>query len=155
MTQTVSSAQYLIEHGLEEKPEEGVHRVDRQIFTDEEVFELEMEHIFEGNWVYLAHESQVPEIGDYFTTYIGRQPVVITRDKDGGLNCLINACVHRGAMLCRKKTDNRTTFTCPFHGWTFRNTGELLKVKDGRRAGYPENFKQEGSHDLKKVKFES
>ena len=155
MTQTANTTQQLIEHGVQEKPEEGVHRVDRQVFTDEEIFELEMKHIFEGNWVYLAHESQIPEIGDYFTTYIGRQPVVITRDKEGGLNCLINACAHRGAMLCRKKTDNRTTFTCPFHGWTFRNTGELLKVKDGRRAGYPENFNQNGSHDLTKVKFDS
>ncbi|OAV61257.1 benzoate 1,2-dioxygenase large subunit [Enteractinococcus helveticum] len=155
MTQTISSAQHLIEHGLEENSAEGVHRVDRSIFTDEEIFELEMEYIFEGNWVYLAHESQLPEIGDYFTTYIGRQPVVITRDKEGGLNCLINACAHRGAMLCRRKTDNRTTFTCPFHGWTFRNTGELLKVKDSRRAGYPENFNKDGSHDLTKVRFEN
>ena len=91
-----------------------------------------MKHIFEGNWVYLAHESQIPNVGDYFTTYIGRQPVVISRDKEGGLNALINACSHRGAMLCRRKTDNRTTFTCPFHGWTFNNTGKLLKVKDSR-----------------------
>lgn len=155
MTQTVNPARDLIDNGVQEKPEEGVHRVDRQIFTDEEIFELEMKHIFEGNWVYLAHESQIPEIGDYFTTYIGRQPVVITRDKEGGLNCLINACAHRGAMLCRKKTDNRTTFTCPFHGWTFRNTGELLKVKDSRNAGYPENFNKDGSHDLTKVKFDN
>lgn len=141
----------LIENGVQEKPEEGIHRVNRGIFTDDEIFELEMKHIFEGNWVYLAHETQIPEIGDYFTTYIGRQPVVITRDKDGGLNCLINACAHRGAMLCRRKTDNRTTFTCPFHGWTFRNSGELLKVKDGRNGGYPEQFNTEGSHDLTKV----
>lgn len=156
MTETLSSAKHLIETGLEENPAEGVHRINRQVFTDEEIFELEMEHIFEGNWVYLAHESQLPEIGDYFTTHIGRQPVVITRDKEGELHCLINACAHRGAMLCRRKTDNRTTFTCPFHGWTFRNSGELLKVKDGRRAGYPENFNTNGSHDLKKVpKFEN
>lgn len=156
MTETLSATKQLIETGLQEDPVEGVHRVDRQIFTDEEIFELEMEHIFEGNWVYLAHESQLPEIGDYFTTYIGRQPVVITRDKDGELHCLINACAHRGAMLCRKKTDNRTTFTCPFHGWTFRNSGELLKVKDSRNAGYPENFNKDGSHDLTKVvKFEN
>ena len=151
MTETLNKVKELIETGLEENPEEGVHRIDRRLFTDEEVFELEMKYIFEGNWVYLAHESQLPEIGDYFTTYIGRQPVVITRDKDGDLHCLINACAHRGAMLCRRKTDNRTTFTCPFHGWTFRNTGELLKVKDARNAGYPDNFNKNGSHDLKKV----
>lgn len=156
MTETLSPTKQLIETGVQEDPAEGIHRVDRQIFTDEEIFELEMEHIFEGNWVYLAHESQLPEIGDYFTTYIGRQPVVITRDKEGELHCLINACAHRGAMLCRKKTDNRTTFTCPFHGWTFRNSGELLKVKDSRNAGYPENFNKDGSHDLTKVvKFEN
>lgn len=122
---------------IEEDPGNGVYRANRVMFTDEELFELEMKHIFEGNWVYLAHESQVAEPGDYFTTYIGRQPIVITRDKDGGLNCLINACAHRGAMPCRRKTDNRLTLTCPFHGWTFRNSGELLKVKDPDDAGYP------------------
>ena len=146
----------IIENGVQEKPDEAIHRVNRQIFTDEEIFELEMKYIFENNWIYLAHERQIPEIGDYYTTYIGRHPVVITRDKDGGLNCIINACAHRGAMLCRRKTDNRTTFTCPFHGWTFRNTGELLKVKDGRKGGYPEGFNTNGSHDLTKVaRFES
>ncbi|WP_433913774.1 Rieske 2Fe-2S domain-containing protein [Brevibacterium litoralis] len=116
-----------------------------------------MKHIFEGNWLYLAHESQIPNPGDYLTTYIGRQPVVITRDKNGELHCLINACAHRGAMLCRRKTDNRMTLTCPFHGWTFRNDGKLLKVKGPDDAGYPEqSFNKEGSHDLTKVaRFDS
>ena len=59
-------------------------------------------------------------------------------------------------MLCRRKSDNRTTFTCPFHGWTFKNSGELLKVKDSRNAGSPETFNKEGSHDLTKVaRFDS
>jgi Phenylpropionate dioxygenase and related ring-hydroxylating dioxygenases, large terminal subunit len=133
-------------------PEAGVYRANRRIFTDEEIFELEMTHVFEGNWVYLAHESQVPDPGDYFTTHIGRQPVVITRDKHGELHCLINACAHRGAMLCRRKTDNRMTLTCPFHGWTFRNDGALLKVKDPDGAGYPGSFNKDGSHDLVKVR---
>ena len=115
-----------------------------------------MKYIFEGNWIYLAHESQLPNNGDYLTVNMGRQPVVITRDKNGELHALINACSHKGAMLCRRKKDNRTTFTCPFHGWTFNNAGKLLKVKDPRGAGYPEQFKTEGSHDLTKVaRFES
>ncbi|WLP91967.1 benzoate 1,2-dioxygenase large subunit [Gordonia sp. NB41Y] len=129
----------------------GIYRANRRIFTDEEIFELEMRHIFEGNWIYLAHESQLPEPGDYFTTYIGRQPVVITRDKSGELHCLINACAHRGAMICRRKTDNRMTLTCPFHGWTFRNDGTLLKVKDPEGAGYPDTFDVDGSHNLTHV----
>ena len=58
---------------------------------------------------------------------------------------VLNACAHRGAMVCRRKKDNRATFTCPFHGWTFNNAGKLLKVKDPRGAGYPETFKTDGS----------
>ena len=124
----------ILSRALENRPEEGVVRVNREIFTDQEIFDLEMKYIFEGNWVYLAHESQIPNPGDYFTTYIGRQPVVITRDKQGRLHCLINACSHRGAMLCRRKQGNKGSFTCPFHGWTFANTGKLLKVKDAEIA---------------------
>src|SRR3954453_17120580 len=135
MTQSLDRVEQVVEDAGMHDREAGIIRADRRIFTDEEIFELEMKHIFEGNWVYLAHESQIPNVGDYFTTYIGRTPVMITRDKDGALNCLVNACSHRGAMLCRRKTDNRTTFTCPFHGWTFKNSGELLKVKDSRNAG--------------------
>jgi benzoate/toluate 1,2-dioxygenase alpha subunit len=156
MTEARSRARSIIEDALVEDPENGVHRIRRSVFTDAELFELEMKYIFEGNWVYLAHESQIPNVGDYFTTYIGRQPVVISRDKQGELHALINACSHRGAMLCRRKTDNRITLTCPFHGWTFSNTGKLLKVKDPRDAGYPEQFNTDGSHDLTKVaRFES
>lgn len=134
-----------------EDPQAGRYQVNRRIFTDAQIFELEMKHIFEGNWVYLAHESQLPNPGDYFTTYIGRQPVVITRDKGGALHCLINACAHRGAMLCRRRTDNRMTLTCPFHGWTFRNDGHLLKVKDPDGAGYPPTFGRNGTHDLTRI----
>lgn len=152
----LESVQNTLDRALEDRPEEGIVRVNRNIFTDPEIFELEMRHIFEGNWIYLAHESQIPNPGDYFTTYIGRQPIMITRSKDGELNCLINACSHRGAMLCRRKTDNRTTLTCPFHGWTFSNDGALLKVKDEKDGAYPENFNKDGSHDLRRVpKFES
>jgi benzoate/toluate 1,2-dioxygenase alpha subunit len=134
-----------------EDKESGNYRCRRDIFTDEALFDLEMKHIFEGNWVFLAHESQIPEPNDYFTTWIGRQPIVITRDKGGDLNAMINACAHRGAMLCRRKHGNKGSFTCPFHGWTFSNAGKLLKVKDGKTGAYPESFNTEGSHDLTRL----
>ena len=110
--------------------ENGLFRHNRESFTNEELFELEMKYIFENNWVYLAHESQIPNINDYYTTSIGRQSVVITRDKNGELHGLINSCTHKGAQLCRYKKGNKSSFTCPFHGWTFNNAGKLLKVKD-------------------------
>ncbi|MGO4917222.1 benzoate 1,2-dioxygenase large subunit [Pseudogemmobacter sp. W21_MBD1_M6] len=141
---------------VQDDPENGIFRARRDMFTDEELFELEMKHIFEGNWIYLAHESQIPNNNDYFTTHMGRTPIVITRDKTGELHALVNSCSHRGAMLCRFKRQNKATFTCPFHGWTFANTGKLLKVKDPKGAGYPEQFDCDGSHDLTKVaRFES
>ncbi|WP_267433541.1 Rieske 2Fe-2S domain-containing protein [Sphingomonas sp. GM_Shp_1] len=137
-------------------PATGAFRCRRDMFTDPDLFELEMKHIFEGNWVYLAHESQIPENNDYFTTHIGRQPIIITRDKTGALNAVINACAHRGAMLCRRKHGNKGSFTCQFHGWTFSNAGKLLKVKDGKTGDYPAGFNTEGSHDLARVaRFEN
>lgn len=141
---------------LKHNSEEGLYQHNRAAFTSPEVFELEMKHIFEGNWVFLAHESQVAEKNDYFSTYIGRQPIFISRNKEGILNAFINACSHRGAMICRYKKGNKSTFTCPFHGWTFNNSGKLLKVKDPAGADYPEQFNCDGSHDLKKLaRFES
>lgn len=141
---------------VEEDKEKGNFRCKREIFTDEQLFELEMKHIFEGNWVYLAHESQLPNINDYYSTNIGRQPVFITRNKDGELNAFINACAHRGAQLARYKHGNKSSFTCPFHGWTFNNSGKLLKIKDPKETGYPANFNKDGSHDLTKIaRFDS
>tara|TARA_R110001583_G_scaffold1532_1_gene11895 strand:- start:2673 stop:4028 length:1356 start_codon:yes stop_codon:yes gene_type:complete len=145
-----------IQSMMEEDKEQGLFRCRRDMFTDPELFELEMKHIFEGNWIYLAHESQIAENNDFFTTYMGRQPVFIARNKDGELNCFINACSHRGAVLCRTKKGNKSVLTCPFHGWSFNNSGKLLKVKDPKEAGYPDSFNCEGSHDLTKVaRFES
>ena len=136
----VSKILQRLEASVEEDPKTGHFRCRRDIFTDPELFDLEMKHIWEGNWIYLAHESQIPKNNDYFTTYIGRQPIVISRDRTGTLHAFINACSHRGAMICRHKRGNRTTYTCPFHGWTFNNTGKLLKAKDPEGAGYPETF---------------
>ena len=85
--------------------------------------------------IYLAHESQLPTNGDYLTTWIGRQPVIVSRTRTGDLAAVVNACAHRGAMVCRRKKDNRSTWTCPFHGWTYRNDGTLLKAKDAKGAG--------------------
>ena len=146
-----------LEAMLEEDPKNHIYRLDRAAFTDQQLFDLEMKYIFEGNWVFLAHESQIPNVNDYLTVFIGRQPVVITRSRDGELNALANTCTHRGAILARFKKGNRSSFTCPFHGWTFNNKGKLLKVKDQTPdAGYPESFNKEGSHDLVKLgAFES
>ena len=145
-----------LDQAVQDDAATGLFRCRRNIFTDPELFELEMRYIFEGNWIYLAHESQIPNNNDYFTMFMGRQPIVIARNRTGELNAFINACSHRGAMICRHKRGNKSTYTCPFHGWTFNNNGKLLKVKDPDGAGYPDQFNKDGSHDLARVpRFES
>jgi benzoate/toluate 1,2-dioxygenase alpha subunit len=152
----LDTLQKTLDMAVDDDPASGVYRVSHDIFTDPEIFELEMKHIFEGNWIYLAHESQIPNKNDYFTTYMGRQPIFIARDRNGELNAFINACSHRGAMLCRFKRGKKVVYTCPFHGWTFDNSCKLLKVKDPDGGGYPDRFNKKGTHDLTKIaRFES
>ena len=100
-----------LDRALMEDPAQGIYRCNREIFIDPELFDLEMKHIFEGNWIYLAHESQLADNGDYLTTWMGRQPVIVSRTRTGELAAVLNACAHRGAMVCRRKKDNRSTWT--------------------------------------------
>lgn len=156
MTTQLDQLETRVRNVVQDDPQKGIFRCHRSMFTDPAFFELEMKHIFEGNWLFLAHESQIPEPGDYFTLFMGRQPVIITRDKDGELHAMLNTCSHRGATLCRKRRGNKTTLTCPFHGWSFKNDGRLLKAKNEKTGAYPEGFKQDGSHDLKHLpRFEN
>ncbi len=102
--------------------------VHSDAYTDEEVFRLEMGRIFEAGWVYVGHETEVPEKGDYRTTFIGRQPVIFARGDDGTIRLLLNRCRHRGATVCQDLAGNSTFFRCHYHGWTYKNTGELAGV---------------------------
>ncbi|HKQ29345.1 MAG TPA: Rieske 2Fe-2S domain-containing protein [Burkholderiales bacterium] len=102
-------------------------RVSRRLYLDAEIFELEMQRIFGRAWLYLAHESQVPKEGDYVTAWMGRQPVIVVRHKDGQVHVLHNRCAHRGVMVLTEERGNTgNTIRCGYHGWTFRTNGELL-----------------------------
>lgn len=122
---------------IDSRLDEGVFRVDRRIYTDEQIFELELKRIFEQDWVFLCHESQFPNPGDYFSTFIGRQPVLVIRDKEGSVNGFINACAHRGALLTERRQGNAKTLRCRFHGWCFNTQGECVRVKN-EKTGWPE-----------------
>ncbi len=139
---------------IDERPEEGVFRVHRRIFTDEEIFQLEMKHIFEGNWVYVAHESQLAKPNDFITTYIGRQPIILTRTRNGALAGMLNACQHRGATLELSRCGNKKLFVCPFHGWSFENSGKIISCGENETSGYGPGFRKE-DHDLPKVRIAS
>ena len=90
---------------IDDRPQDRVFRVHRDVFTDPELFELEMKFIFERTWNFIALESQIAKPNDFITTKIGRVPILVTRDKSGDVRAFVNACSHRGARLCRERLD--------------------------------------------------
>lgn len=102
--------------------------VHASVYTDPAIFEAELERIFGRTWVFIGHESEVPEPGDFKTDRIGRRPILMTRDLGGSVRVLYNICRHRGATLCRESRGNSRSFSCLYHGWTFGTDGALLGV---------------------------
>jgi phenylpropionate dioxygenase-like ring-hydroxylating dioxygenase large terminal subunit len=103
-------------------------RVHRRVYTDPDVFELEMERIFGRAWLFVGHTSQVPNPGDFITTDLGRQPVIMTRHRDGSVQVLLNRCTHRGAKVVNERRGHAARLTCCYHGWSFDTDGRLMTV---------------------------
>ena len=123
-------------------------RVHRSLYTDPRIFELEMTRIFGAVWVYLAHESQVPKNDDFLAARLGLRPILVVRDSQGELRALFNRCTHRGARVCREERGSARTFQCPYHGWTYFNSGKLRGVP--WPEGYACDFK-DGTFNLAQV----
>ena len=100
-------------------------RVHARVYTDPAIFEDELERIWYREWVFVGHESEVPNVGDYRTGHIGQQPIIITRGHDMQVRVLLNRCTHRGNTLCQTRSGNAPTFTCSYHGWTYSCEGDL------------------------------
>lgn len=113
--------------------------INRSIFSDPAIYQHELKQIFARCWLFLGHTSQLPNENDFFTTYMGEDPVIVTRHSDGQIGAFLNMCRHRGNRVCRADSGNQRTFTCPFHGWTFANNGNL-KVVPGFKNLYHEQL---------------
>lgn len=127
-------------NGFDDLIEEG--RVHRTLYTSEEIFRQEMSRIFGGTWTYLAHASEIPEANDFVRKKLGLRPIIVTRDRDGVFHGLMNRCSHRGATICRQDEGNARRFTCPYHNWSFTNTGDLVGVPISE--AYGEGFDKSG-----------
>jgi len=114
--------------------------VHRSVYTDRAIFDLEMDRIFGRAWVYVGHDSEVPELGDYVTRTIGYRPIILSRHSDGEVYVVHNSCGHRGAKICVEAFGNAQPFRCPYHGWTFKNNGDLEAVSMPRGYGDNINF---------------
>ncbi|MGB6537694.1 MAG: Rieske 2Fe-2S domain-containing protein [Xanthobacteraceae bacterium] len=116
-------------------------RVHRRVYTDPDLFELEMERIFGRAWLYVGHASQVPEPGDYVTADLGRQPVIMVRHRDGSVQVLLNRCSHRGAKVVNERRGRAQRLVCCYHGWAFDTDGTLasVPVTEGCAEGFDQN----------------
>jgi p-cumate 2,3-dioxygenase subunit alpha len=130
-------------------PKNTRFRVNRGVFTSPEIFAKEKETILKTSWVFLGHASEIRENGAYIVRDIIDSNILFLRDKDGVVRAFFNVCPHRGALLCRDTQGKRKTFTCPYHGWTFRGSGEL--VSQNADYGYPEGFNDDGLYNLRPV----
>ena len=113
-------------------------RVHHRVYTDQEIFALEMKRIFGAAWIFVAHESQLQARGDFVRTRIGSEPVIVVRHTDGTIHVLRNRCMHRGMLVCQARRGQVKNFTCPYHGWVYDTDGRLIGVPHpkGYEGGY-------------------
>jgi anthranilate 1,2-dioxygenase large subunit len=134
-------------------------RVPYPVFSSAEIAALEQERIFEGpTWSFLGLEAEIPNPGDFKSTFIGTAPVVMTRTKDGELAVWVNRCAHRGAAVCRLSRGNATSHTCVYHQWNYGASGDLQGVpfRRGQKnmTGMPVDFDVK-QHGLRKLRVDS
>ncbi len=104
-------------------------RVHRVCYTDDEIFERELANIFHKTWIYVGHETQVKNPGDFWTTQIGKQPMIMVRGKDDRIHVLYNRCPHRGSTICTDRCGNAgIAFRCSYHGWQFHFDGTIRQI---------------------------
>ena len=131
---------------IDDRPDDNVFRVHRAAFTDADTFDREMSEIFDRCWLYIGHESQVPDHGDYIATRLGFHPVFVIRGSDGEVRCFYDACSHRGSKLTGRTSGNAKTMTCRYHGWCFNADGDCTLVRGGDEAYRSEDLERMGTN---------
>ncbi len=133
-----------------DQPERGIFKVHADVYRSQQIFDLEQKYIFEGGWMFLGLACQAPRPHDFFTTHIGRQSVIVSRDQNGTLHGLINACRHRGSLICHTAAGNAKAHVCPYHAWTYDSAGNNTAVTGHNHGAYGAAFDEEdhGLHHL-------
>lgn len=140
-------------------PDDDLSHAPYRVYTDADLYALEQARIFRGaTWNFLALECEIPNPGDYKTTYVGDAPVIVARGQDGSVNAMVNRCAHKGALVCYKNRGNVREFTCVYHNWSYDLAGNLTGVAFKRgvagKGGLAADFRQE-QHGLEKLRVET
>jgi len=119
--------------------------IPAHIYNDDEIFVLEKERLFSRSWLFVAHESEVPQAGDYVVRRVLEDSFIIARDEKGEVRAMFNMCLHRGMQVCRAEMGNASHFRCPYHGWSYRNDGRIVGLPFHKEAyGGEDGFKRKG-----------
>ncbi|MEM9288813.1 MAG: Rieske 2Fe-2S domain-containing protein [Pseudomonadota bacterium] len=130
----------------------GETRVHRRVYTDPDIFDLEMARIWGTAWIFVGHDSMVPGPGDFITTKIGKQPVIMVRDTASGeVHVLANRCGHRGVKLAQRSHGTTRGFRCPYHGWSYRTNGALAGVPHPKGYDSPNAMRAEPCYQIKQI----
>ena len=113
-------------------------RVNRRAFTDPDILEAEKRNVFAKSWLYVGHESEIPQPGSFVRRKVAWRPVIMVRDDEGTIRVLYDTCPHRGNTVCREAAGQTRRFQCFYHGWSFNTRGELISTPDS--AGYGPGF---------------
>jgi phenylpropionate dioxygenase-like ring-hydroxylating dioxygenase large terminal subunit len=113
--------------------------IPAHVYADPEIFAAERDRLFARSWMFLAHESEIPDPGDYVVRRVLADSFIVARDEAGVVRVMFNMCLHRGMQVCRAELGNASHFRCPYHAWTYRN--------DGRLAGLPFHEEAYGGED--------
>ncbi len=119
--------------------------IPAHVYNDEDIFDLEKERVFGRSWLFVAHESEVPQAGDYVVRRVLQDSFIIARDQSGEVRAMFNMCLHRGMQVCRAEMGNASHFRCPYHGWSYRNDGRIVGLPFHKEAyGGEDGFSRKG-----------
>lgn len=108
--------------------------ISRRAWSDPEIYALEKKGIFGKSWLFLAHESQIPRMGDFVQAFMCETPIIVSRGRDSEIYANVNSCTHRGLPVCRADHGNTTKFVCPYHNWNYDISGKLVAIPQERHV---------------------
>lgn len=140
-------------------PHSDVSQAPFRVYTDEALYAREQERIFQGPvWNFIGLECEIPNPGDYKTTFAGDAPLILVRDRDGRINAVVNRCAHKGSLICYKPRGNVQELACVYHNWVFDLAGNLTGVAFrkgvGGKGGLDADFDMK-QHGLRKLRVET